>query len=88
MILKSKKKFHQHESPILKYNIKINKIAVSSKTSFARKGFKYSVGFKDTKKNRPSCIFLPKISAYRRDLDETKSVCFLIRDDELFVRKT
>ena len=25
---------------------------------------------------RPLCIFLPKISAYRRDFDETKYVSF------------
>ena len=34
-------------------------------------------------KNRPSCIFLLKMSAYRRDFDETKYMSFLIKDDEL-----
>ena len=29
-----------------------------------------------------SCIFLPKISAYRKDFDGTKYISFLIRDDE------
>ena len=28
------------------------------------------------------CIFLPKISAYRKDFDGTKYISFLIRDDE------
>ena len=32
---------------------------------------------------KPLCIFLPKISAYRKDLDETKYISFLIKDDEL-----
>ena len=31
----------------------------------------------------PSCIFIPKISAYRRESDETKCMSFLIKDDEL-----
>ena len=40
-------------------------------------------GNKDAKKNRPLCIFLPKISAYWKDFDETKYTSFLINDDEL-----
>ena len=32
---------------------------------------------------RPLCIFLPKISAYRRDFDETKYMSLLIEIDEL-----
>ena len=34
-------------------------------------------------KIRPLCIFLPKMSAYRKDFDETKYMSFLIKDDEL-----
>ena len=52
-------------------NIDINKIVVSNKVSFGKKGFKYFIGYKDAK-IRPLCIFLPKMSAYRRDFDETK----------------
>ena len=33
-------KFHQHKSPILVYDVDINKIIVSSEFSFGRKGFK------------------------------------------------
>ena len=32
---------------------------------------------------KPLCIFLPKMSAYRKDCDETKYVSFLIKDDKL-----
>ena len=32
---------------------------------------------------RPLCVFLPKMSVYRRDFDETKYVPFLIKDDKL-----
>ena len=34
-------------------------------------------------KNRPVCIFLAKMSAYRREFDETKYVSFLVKDYEL-----
>ena len=34
-------------------------------------------------KNRPLCIFLPKMSTYRRDFDKTKCMSFLIKDEKL-----
>ena len=34
-------------------------------------------------KNITLCIFLPKIRAYRKDFNETKSISFLIKDDDL-----
>ena len=64
-------KFHQYKRSISVKNIDIKKIAVSNKVSFGKKGFKYFIGYKDAK-IRPLKIFLPKISAYRRDPDETK----------------
>ena len=67
-----RQKFHQHKRPISKKYIDINKIVVSNKVSVGKKGFKCFIGYKDAKKNRPLCIFLSKISAYRRDFDETK----------------
>ena len=65
---------------ISKLNI-INKILVSNEVSFGKKGFKYFIGYKDAKKIRPVCIFLIKVSAYRRHFDETKYVSFSIKDD-------
>ena len=47
------------------------------------KGFKYFVGYKDAERVRPLCIFIPKMSAYRRDFDENEYMSFLIWDDEL-----
>ena len=35
------------------------------------------------KKLNPYVYFLPKISAYRKDFDETKNMSFLMKDDEL-----
>ena len=45
-----KRKFHQHKEPTSIKNIDINKIGISNKASFGKKGFKYFVGYKDAKK--------------------------------------
>ena len=65
-----KHKFYQHKSPILMNNIDINKIVASNKVSFGKKGFKYFIGYKDAQKIKPLSIFLPKMSAYIRDLEK------------------
>ena len=39
-------------------------------------------------KNAPLCIFVPKISAHRRDFDKTKCMSFLIKDEKLLKRHT
>ena len=56
---------------------------MSNKVSFGKKGLKYFIGYKDTKKIRPLCIFLPKMSACRRDFDKTKYMSLLIKDNKL-----
>ena len=48
-----------------------------------KKGFKYFIGYKDAKKIRPLCVFLLKMSTYRKDFDETKYMSFFIKNDEL-----
>ena len=62
---------------------RFNKTVVSNKVSFAKKGFEYFISYKDSKKIKPLCIFLKKMSAYRKDFDETKYVSFLIKDNKL-----
>ena len=77
-----KQKFHQYKRPIsIKRNIDINKIVLSNKVSFGKNGFKIFYWLQDDKKNIPLCIFLPKMSVYRKNLDETKYTSFLIKDD-------
>ena len=76
VILKLKNKFQQYKRPISIKNINIDKIVVLNKVSFSKKGFKYFIGYKDVKKNRSLCIFLPKMSAYRRDFNDTKYMSF------------
>ena len=51
-----KQKLHQHKEPISIKHIDINKILVSNKVSFGKKGFKYFIGYKDVKKIRPLCF--------------------------------
>ena len=63
--------------------IYIDKIVVSNKVSFVKIGFKYFIGYKDAKKIGDFCIFLLKMSAYRKDFDETKYISFLREDNEL-----
>ena len=40
----------QHKRPISIKIIDINKIVTSNKVSFGKKGFKYFIGYKDSKK--------------------------------------
>ena len=64
-------------------NIDIDKIVVSSGVSFDKRGFKYFIGYKDSKTIGPLCIFLAKMRVYRKNFDETKYITFLMKDDEL-----
>ena len=79
-----KQNYYQHKEPIsIKYiyiYICINKTTVFNKVSFGKKRFNNLICYKNTK--RHSCIFLPKMTAYRNDSDETKYISFLIKDDE------
>ena len=34
-------------------------------------------------KIKPLCVFLPKMTAYRKDFDESKYISLLIKDNEL-----
>ena len=75
-----KQTFPQNNRPILIKNLDINKIVVSNKVSFGKKESKYFIGYKETKNRKPLSIFLPKISVYGRNFDETKCMSFLIKD--------
>ena len=79
-----KQKLHQHKGPISVKNVDTSKIVVFNKVSFGIKRFKCFIGYKDNKKIRPLCIFFQRVSAYRKDFDETKYISFSIKDDELW----
>ena len=48
-----------------------------------KKGFKYFTGYKDTKKIKSLCVFLPKMTAYRKGFNESKYVSFSIKGNKL-----
>ena len=48
-----KQKFHQHIRPISMKIININKIVLSNKVSSGKKGFKYFIDYKNSRKIRP-----------------------------------
>ena len=50
--------FQQHKSPISIDDVNTNKITVSNKGTFGKKGFKYFFGYKDNRRVRPLCIML------------------------------
>ena len=52
-----KQKFGQYKEPFSIKNKDINKIVVSNKVYFSKKGFKYFIGYKNAKKVRPSQKF-------------------------------
>ena len=68
-------------------NIDINKIVGSNKVSFGEKDFKYFIRNNEAKKIRALCIFLPTMSVYRRDFDETKYMSFLIKKNNELLEK-
>ena len=77
-------KFHSRKNPILIYHVNIDRIVISTKFPLGKKGFKYFIGYKDDNEEViRSCILFPKMSAYRRNFDETKYMPFLIKDNEL-----
>ena len=51
----------------------VNKTVVSTKASFGKKSFKNLIGYKHLLSSS-LYLFLPEISAYRKDVDETKFI--------------
>ena len=54
-----------------------------NKISFGEEGFQFFNCCKDAKKFRTLCIYLPKMSAYRKVFEETKYISFLTKDGKL-----
>ena len=71
------------KNPISISDRNIDRIVISNKVLFGKKGFKHVIDQKDAKTTRPLCVMLPKMSACRRDFDETKYMSFLIKNEEL-----
>ena len=78
-------KSHQHKRPISFKIIDINKIVVCNKVSFVNKGFKHFIGYNGAKKTL--CIFLPKMSAYIKDFDETNELYIFLNKRWWIIKK-
>ena len=79
-----KYKFHQNKSPISINDKDIKKIVVSNKFPFGKSDFRYFIYYIDNKKIRSLCKFFPKVSAYRKDFDESECMCFMIKEEKVF----
>ena len=62
--------FHQYKSSLSINNIDINRIVVS------KQHLTYFVGYKDSEKIRPLCIFRPQMIIYKRNFDEIEVFLF------------
>ena len=74
---------HKHKNPISIYDADNDKILVSNKVLFGKRGFKYFIDYKDGIKVKPLCVMLLKNIAYKREFDETQYVFFFDKNKEL-----
>ena len=64
-------------------NANIDKIMISNKVSFRKKGIKYFIGYQYDGKIRPLCILIPKTSGYKKSFHKTNYVSVLTEDEKL-----
>ena len=82
-ILKLKNKNLTATKNQFQYDVNIDRIVVSNKVPYCKKGFIHFIEYEDDEKGVPLCVVLPKMSRYRKTFDETKYLSFLIKDNEL-----
>ena len=73
MVLRLKYKFHYSKYPFGINTVDIDKIMISNKVSFGKKGFIYFLGYKNNDEVKPLCVMLPKINGYRDSSGKTRS---------------
>ena len=71
-----KYKFQYQENLISIDDVDIEKIWISNKIYFRKKGFKYFIGYKDNENVKPLYIILPKMRGYSERFNETKYMSF------------
>ena len=59
---------------------------VSNKCPFGKQDFKYFIGYKESKKIRPLCIFSLRMIIYKRNFDENGSIYFLTKEEKVFIK--
>ena len=78
-----KHKFHQHKTPISIYDLNDDRIVESNKVFWVKKHKYFILCENDYEKVLPLRIIFRRMSAYRKDFDETKYMSFLIKNSEL-----
>ena len=73
-IEKKPHKFQCHKNSTLIDDADIDKIIVRNKVSLSKKGFKWSIGYKDNEKVKLLCIMLPKMNGHGKNINAIK--CF------------
>ena len=70
--------FHTLKNPISICDINVDRTVIPNKVLFGKNAFKYFIGYEnDDEKLMLLCIMLPKMSAYKRNFDETKYMFFI-----------
>ena len=70
----------------MRNDIDINRIVVSNKLSFGNQDFKYFIGYKDSEKITPLCIFRPQMIMYKNFFDENRQIYFFIDKEKVFIK--
>ena len=79
----NKKEIHKCKQPVSLDLTNVDQIVVSDKSKYSHDGFKYFIGYKEGKINKPLCIILPQITGYIKYFKNGgKNMSFIIKDDD------
>lgn len=81
-----KRKFLFFKSPIGVADENIDKIVISDELSCTKNDFKYFVSYEKNEEVTPFSVLLPKMSGYVENVDDAKTMCFLIKNEKLLVK--
>ena len=81
-----KRKFHFFKSPIGVADENIDKIVISDELSCTKNDFKYFVSYEKNEEVTPFSVLLPKMSGYVKNVDDAKTMCFLIKNEKILVK--
>ena len=80
----NKKDFYKNKKPYDFYDIDTEKILVSKKEPYGKKGsIKYFVGYNDEDVIRPLCVKFPQVVGYVKNFDGNKMMSFRANDKKM-----
>ena len=81
----NKKEFHKSKEPIDLLPVNVDQIVVSDKFKYNNEGFKYFIGYLESRIVKPLHIILPQMSEYIKYFENVgKNMSFLIKDGEVW----